>query len=126
MKFAKIVFRAAGVWGVLILTPLYFLFDFIGVQDPPALTHPQFYFGFVSVAMVWQFAFWVIGSDPVRFRSVMIPAVLEKLSYVLTLSVLAAQRRLAPVHLLTAVPDTLLSILFIIAFVKTGPRAAQA
>ena len=30
MKFAKMVFVAAGVWGIVILTPLYFLFDAIG------------------------------------------------------------------------------------------------
>jgi hypothetical protein len=27
MKFAKIVFWIAGIWGVLVLTPLYFMFD---------------------------------------------------------------------------------------------------
>jgi hypothetical protein len=27
MKFAKIVFRIAAIWGILILTPLYFIFD---------------------------------------------------------------------------------------------------
>ncbi|HEV2421763.1 MAG TPA: hypothetical protein VGS59_08655 [Candidatus Acidoferrales bacterium] len=48
MKFAKIVFWIAG-WGVLILTPLYFMFDRIGRQAPPAIAHPQYY-GFVGVA----------------------------------------------------------------------------
>ena len=46
MKFAKIVFWIAGAWGVLALTPLYFMFDTIGRQATPALTHTQFYFGF--------------------------------------------------------------------------------
>jgi hypothetical protein len=27
MRFAKIVFIAAGVWGIVVLTPLYFLLD---------------------------------------------------------------------------------------------------
>jgi hypothetical protein len=31
MKFAKIIFLVAAVWGVLLLTPLYFIFDMIGV-----------------------------------------------------------------------------------------------
>ena len=30
MKFAKVVFWVAGIWGVLVITPLYFLFDVIG------------------------------------------------------------------------------------------------
>jgi len=38
MKFAKIVFWAAGIWGVLILTPLFFIFNSIGRNDPPPVT----------------------------------------------------------------------------------------
>jgi hypothetical protein len=43
MRFAKIVFRVAGVWGILILTPLYFMFDRIGRDYPPPITHPEMY-----------------------------------------------------------------------------------
>ncbi len=42
MKFAKIVFWCAGIWGILVLTPLYFMFDVIGRQDPPPITIPRF------------------------------------------------------------------------------------
>ncbi len=42
MKFAKIVFLVAGIWGLLVITPLYFMFDLIGRKDPPAITHPGF------------------------------------------------------------------------------------
>ena len=64
MKFAKIVFYAAGIWGILVLTPLYFLFDRIGRQDPPPITHPGFYYGFVGVALAWQIAFLIIAPTP--------------------------------------------------------------
>ena len=37
MRFAKIVFWIAAIWGVLILTPLYFMFDLIGRNDPPPI-----------------------------------------------------------------------------------------
>ena len=67
MKFARIVFGFAGGWGVLVLTPLYFLYDFVGKHDPPALTHPQFYYGFVSLGLAWQAAFLVIAADPLAF-----------------------------------------------------------
>jgi hypothetical protein len=40
-EIRKIVFWIAGIWGVLVLTPLYFMFDMIGRQDPPAITHPS-------------------------------------------------------------------------------------
>jgi len=55
--FAKIIFRIAGLWGVLTLTPLYLMFDRIGSQYPPAITHPDFYYGFVGLALAWQAAF---------------------------------------------------------------------
>ena len=46
MKFAKIVFWIAGIWGVLVVLPLYFMFDLIGRKDPPPITHPGFFYGF--------------------------------------------------------------------------------
>jgi hypothetical protein len=54
MRFARSVFLIAGIWGVLVLTPLFFIFDIIGQKDPLAVTHPGFYYGFVTVALVWQ------------------------------------------------------------------------
>jgi len=51
MKFAKVVFWIAGMWGVLVLTPLYFIFDMIGRNDPPPITHPAFYMA--SPALDW-------------------------------------------------------------------------
>lgn len=120
MKFAKIVFWVASIWGILVLTPLYFMFDLIGRQDPPPITHPAFYYGFVGTALVWQFAFIVIARDPVRFRMMMIPAVLEKFAYCATLFVLFAQHRLHASDLVFGGVDTLLGILFLIAFFRTA------
>jgi hypothetical protein len=51
MKFAKIVFLIAGIQGLLILAPLYFLERTIGRQAPPAITHPEYFYGFVGVAL---------------------------------------------------------------------------
>ena len=68
MRFAKVVFWIAGIWGMLVLTPLYFLFDRIGRQDSPSITHPAFYYGFVGTALAWQIAFLIMATNPVRFR----------------------------------------------------------
>ena len=124
-RFAKIVFWIAAIWGFLILTPLYFMFDVIGRQDPPPITHPGFYYGFVGAALVWQIAFLVIAADPVRFRPMMIPAVLEKFTYGITLFVLFSQRRLHPSDLVFGGVDILLGILFIVAFLKTPAASAR-
>jgi hypothetical protein len=120
MKFAKIVFWMAGIWGVLILTPLYFMFDAIGRNDPPVITHPGFYYGFVSVALAWQFAFMVIARDPVRFRLMMIPSVIEKFGYGASLLALYLQQRVHPSDLVFGGVDTLFGVLFLLAFFRTS------
>jgi hypothetical protein len=119
MKFAKIVFWLAGIWGVLILTPLYFIFDMIGRNDPPPITHPAFYYGFASVGLAFQLVFFVIARDPVRLRPMMIPSVLEKFGYGATLSALYLQHRLHPQDLALGGVDVLFGLLFLTAFFKT-------
>ena len=119
MKFAKIVFRVAGIWGFLIITPLYFIFDLIGKNDPPPITHPAFYYGFVGIALVWQFAFLIISTDPVRFRPLMIAAILEKLAYSVPLLILISQKRTSPNDLVFAGIDLALCFLFVMAYLRT-------
>ena len=119
MKFAKYLFYVAGVWGILVITPLFFIFDKIGQQDPPPVTHPLFYYGFAGVALAWQFVFLVIGSNPARFRPLMLVSILEKLGYFLPAVVLYLQHRVHPVDLLISCGDALLAVLFFVAYLKT-------
>ncbi len=120
MRFARIVFTVAGIWGVVVLTPLYFLIDISGRRYPAPTDYPHFFYGFLSVAMVWQIAFLVIGSNPTRFRPVMILGMLEKFGYVVTLLVLYGLGRVSALDAMAAVPDGLLGLLFIAAFAKTA------
>jgi hypothetical protein len=120
MKFARIVFYLGAVWGVLILAPLYFMFDLIGRQDPPAITHPAFYYGFAGAALAWQLAFIVIARDPVRFRLMMLPSVFEKFTYGASLLVLYFQHRLHGADVAFGGIDLLFGVLFLLAFVKTS------
>jgi hypothetical protein len=119
MKFAKIVFWIAAIWGLLVLTPLYFMFNLIGRQDPPPITHPAFYYGFVGAALVWQIAFMIIATDPARFRPIIVAAIVEKFTYASALTVLYLRGRLHASDLTFAGTDLLLGVLFIVAFVKT-------
>ncbi|MGA7889736.1 MAG: hypothetical protein WA412_12470 [Candidatus Sulfotelmatobacter sp.] len=119
MRFAKIVFWIAGIWGVLVLTPLFFIFNMIGRNDPPPITHPAFYYGFVSVSLTFQLVFFVIAKDPVRLRPMIIPSMLEKFGYGVTLFVLFLQNRLHPQDLALGGIDVLFGVLFLIAFFKT-------
>ena len=120
MKFAKIVFWIAAIWGVLVLTPLYFIFDLIGRQDPPPITHPAFYYGFVSLGLAFQIVFIVIARDPVRLRPMMIPSVVEKFGGGGTFVVLYLQHRLRSGDLAMGCVDLLFGALFLAAFLKTA------
>ena len=120
MTFARLVFLVAGVWGIIVLTPLYFLVDLMGRQYAAPVDYPQFFYGFLSVAMAWQFAFLVIGSNPARFRPLMIPSVIEKLGYVAGVAVLFSQGRLSGAEATAAGPDLLLGVLFAFAFARTS------
>jgi hypothetical protein len=54
MRFARLIFTAAGIYGIVVLTPLYFLEGWLGRNAPPPITHPEFYYAFVGVALAWQ------------------------------------------------------------------------
>ena len=122
MRFARIAFVGAAVWGVAVLTPFYWLVDFTGRRYLPPTEYPHFFYGFFSVALAWQIAFFVIGSNPGRFRPLMIASVLEKLGYVITVAVLYSQSRISAIDAQGAAPDLLLGVLFVAAFVTTSPR----
>src|SRR5581483_212568 len=124
MKFARVLFVIAGMWGVLVLTPLYFMFNMIGRQDPPAITHPAFYYGFVGTALAWQIVFFVIAANPVRFRPFIIPSIIEKYSYAIAGLVLYFQARMRASDLVFVAADFCFGGLFLIAFFVT-PSAAN-
>jgi hypothetical protein len=121
-RFARRVFRGAGVYGVLVLAPQYFLAERVGRDAPPPLTHPEFYYGFVGTALAWQVAFLLVGRDPLRYRPLMIPAVLEKLAFGVPAVVLYARGQLAPTLLGFGLVDLTFGALFAAAYRVTAER----
>jgi hypothetical protein len=119
MRFARIVFLIAGIYGLVVMLPQYFLEDRIGRDTPPPITHPEFYYGFIGVTIAWQFLFLTISNDPLRYRAMMIPAVLEKAVFVAPIIILFLQGRITRITLAPAGLDLVLGILFVIAFLKT-------
>src|SRR5208282_2553280 len=107
----KVVFTVAGIWGILVTLPLYFVYDFIGRHSPPAINHPEFYYGFTGVTLTWQLIFLLIARDPARFRMMMIPSILEKCSYVLANLVLFANQRMSASQALPSGTDLILALL---------------
>jgi hypothetical protein len=119
MRFATWVFRLAGATGLLILLPMYFLEAWYGAEYPPPITHPELYYGFVGVALACQVMFLIIGSDPARYRPMMVPAMIEKFTYGIGTAWLVAGGRTVPTLAATAAMDLTLGVLFVAAFVKT-------
>jgi len=126
MSFARVVFIGAGIWGIVVLTPFYWLLDVTGRQYPAPTQYRQFFYGFFSVALAWQIAFLIIGTNPIRFRPLMIPSMLEKFGWVATLAALRARGLISAADALLAIPDLSLGLLFTVAFVKTRTRRRSA
>ena len=121
MKFARRVFLLAGIWGIVVLCPLYFLEKFVGGQHPPAITHPEYFYGFIGIGLAWQILFLIVASDPARYRGVMPAGVIEKFAFALAVYALLGKQREGASMAVAASIDLLLGTLFLVAFVKTSP-----
>ena len=125
MRFARIVFTVAGMYGIVVLFPPLFLDSKFGRDYPPPITHPEFFYGFFALGITWQILFLILATDPIKYRSMMIPSMLEKIGYPAALIVLHLQNRIAPRMFALGSLDWLFLILFAIAYAKTGPEAAN-
>lgn len=121
LRFAQRVFTTAGVYGLLVLLPMYFMEERIGRDTPPAITHPEHFYGFIGTALVFQLVFLVIARDPQRYRALMPVAVLEKLAFGVPVWLLFAQGRVAPSVVAAGSIDLLLGVCFVVAYLKTPP-----
>ncbi|HME59170.1 MAG TPA: hypothetical protein VKF63_12585 [Terracidiphilus sp.] len=116
MKFARIVFAIAGGMGLLAIIPMY--------MAPGTYR----YYGVLGPLVAWQLVFFLIAADPKRYRPIMIPAMLEKALWVLTLVFFFVQGKITTAAVLgSTVPHGLLGVLFAIAYFRTRalPSSAQ-
>ena len=118
-RFARRVYTVAGIYGLVVMLPQYFLEDRIGRDAPPPITHPEHFYGFIGVTVAWQIAFLVIGRDPQRLRVLMPVTVLEKLAFAVPVALLWAKGRVAGSVLPFAGIDLLLGALFLVSYVRT-------
>jgi len=122
MAFAKRVFIAAGIWGILIVGPMYFLESRISEQQPPAITHPEYYYGFVGVTLAWQIVYLLIGMDPIRYRTIMLVGIFAKSTYFIAGAMLYATGRLPLIVFAGGLTDLVWAVLFAVAYAKTPDR----
>lgn len=121
MRFAKYTFIVAGIYGLIVTIPQYFLETKNGIDYPPAITHPEYFYGFVGVVMAFQIIFLLIGSDPLRYRPLMlVSALFEKFPFVIAVYALYALGRVYSIMVGLATIDLILGVLFIISYFKTA------
>lgn len=120
VKFARLVFLIAGVYGLIVLLPMYLLEEKTGRDFPPPITHPEFYYGFIGVAVAWQVVFLILSRNPIRYRPMMIPSVLEKAAFAVPAVILFLQQRISTFTLAAGLADSVLGVLFVLAYLKTA------
>jgi hypothetical protein len=125
MRFAKIVFLVAGIYGFLVLTPIFFMENTIGRETPPAITHPEYFYGFLGVGLAWQVLFLVLSTDPLRYRAMILPSILEKVSWGIALVALFSQRRLSLSSFAIGSVDWIFAFLFLAAYFTTKSGRAS-
>jgi hypothetical protein len=124
MTFARIVFRIAGAYGVLVIFPLYFMEAKLGTDYPPPIAHAEYYYSFIGVTLVWQLLFFLVAKDPVRYRTLMLFCLLEKLTLLPTAVILSPAGRFPQHWILPMVIDLAFGVLFAAAFRRTPPASS--
>ena len=124
-QFATRVFRIAAIYGLVVLLPQYVLEDRIGRDSPPPITHPEYFYGFLGIAIAWQLAFLIISRDPVRYRAFMIPAIVEKATFGVATLVLYLAGRLTGQMFGAGLIDLTLGALFVVAYLRTSTAGAR-
>ena len=126
VRFSRFVFRLAAFVGLVEIVPLYFSEGVINRTLPPAITHPEFYYGFIGVVVAWQIAYLIISEDPVRYQPLFPAVFLEKLLYPAALFILFMGGRIqSPAILVGGVVDLCLLTLFVAAWVRMSKVPAD-
>jgi hypothetical protein len=123
MKTARYIFGIAGIYGILVMAPLYFTLEKTGIDYPPPITHPEYYYGFVGMALVFQLVFLMIAADPIRYRPLMLVSLLEKLSFGIPTTWMYLQGKVSGPVVIGGAIDLVLFVLFLIAYFAT-PKSA--
>ena len=114
IRFARFGFALAGLYGLVATIGLYF-----GAALTPAT---QWLYAFAGAAGATQLAYWLIASDPVRYRNVIPVGIVSKLSFAVPLTILFARGQIAGASFTFALIDYALALLFAVMFVALPRR----
>jgi hypothetical protein len=119
MRVIKTIFLLAGISGILLTAPAFFLEQWAGGFNPPPVNHPEYYYGLVGIVLVFQLFYLLIATDPVCYRPVMLLGALGKGWFAVTVVVLVVMGRTAPFWLGFVAFDGTWVVVFLIAFART-------
>jgi len=122
VRFARWVFRIAGLYGIVVVAPMLFFER----QIAPGITYPVFFYAWVSVDLVWQILFLVLSTDPIRYRPIMLVSVLEKATAVIAIPWLYLLGRIGSLWLGVAAVDLVFGVLFLAAYRGTQAGAERS
>ncbi len=88
--------------------------------SPPPITHPEYFCGFAGVGIAFQVVFLIISLDPIKYRRLMIPSMIEKFSFSGANLVLFPHQRLAKEVVPGTLIDGILGLLFLASY-SWGP-----
>jgi hypothetical protein len=111
MRFARWIFRIAGIYGIIVMAPMLFMER----QIAPGAEHPVFFYAWVSVNLTWQVLFLVLSTAPGRYRPIMLACVLQKATAVIAIPWLYVLGRVGGMWLGAAATDLGFAVLFFIA-----------
>lgn len=109
------MFLIAGIYGIVALAPQYL----VELGLPAPIQQPEHFYGFIGVALAWQFVFLLIARDVERYRPMMIAGAIEKASFGAAVPVLYAFGRVSTGVLAAGAIDLALGALFIAAYRST-------
>ena len=111
----KRIYTVAGVYGLIVLLPLWFTAHKLALSGP-ALTRPEYYYGFLGAACSFQLVYLTIGRDPVRYRPLMPVSVIAKLSFFVPVAILFAAGRIDTTTMALSSVDGAIALAFLWAW----------
>lgn len=107
------------MWGLVVIVLGYgaYFLNLGGEETAVYTNRPEFVHGFFLVTFAWQVAFLIISTDPMRYRLLMLAAMLEKFPFTLAVLALYALGQVGIVALALGLIDGVLGILFSVAYV---------
>ena len=112
MRFARWSFWLAGIYGLVVLLPLY--------GQAPLNAASLWMFGFAGAAAATQLAYLLIGSDPLRYRMVIPVGIVSKLSFFIPVALLYRHGEVPGMLMGFALGDLALVGLFTVNFIRLG------